>query len=111
MSISVLTNTVTVTLTWFADSPAFGSWRCICSLCGELIKLSDGPPLRVWRCTNKKGERGEEARLHRDCFVLLRVPPVPDVVPFINEIENAPSGETQKLWRRSNNARKNRRAA
>lgn len=85
MSISALGEVLTVTLHWFGDSPAAGSWRCVCSLCGEVIGPKDGPPLRVWRMST-----GEEARLHRACFALLREPPVACVEPFTHLIEDAP---------------------
>lgn len=85
MSISVV-DKFTAFLHWFPDSPEFGSWRCICSLCGEVIRQQDGPPLRVWR-------RDEEARLHRACFVLLTEPRVETVAgPFMRLVIDAPPG-------------------
>jgi hypothetical protein len=73
-------------LKWFPDSPEFGSWRCLCSLCGEAIRLQDGPPLRIWR-----KDEGMEARLHRSCLTLLLHPPLPTVVgPFIRLLLEAP---------------------
>lgn len=85
MSINVMGN-FSASLHWFPDSPAFGSWRCLCSLCGEVIRLPDGPPLRIWRDTT-----GEEARLHRSCLNLLLEPRVLSVAgPFLRLLREAP---------------------
>lgn len=84
MSVDVTGDSMQASLHWFPNSPPAGSWRLLCSFCGEVVRPSDGPPLRIWN------RDGDEARLHRACFALLREPPVACVAPFIEAMKTYP---------------------
>jgi hypothetical protein len=84
MSIDVSGDSMNATLRWFNNSPPVNSWLLLCSLCGIAIRPSDGPPLRAWN------RQGQEARLHRACFALLRNPPCAAVEPFLEQMKTAP---------------------
>lgn len=50
------------TITWFQDSPDAGLPECVCSLCGQMIRLED-IPIRAFN-----PQTNLEARFHFDCF-------------------------------------------
>lgn len=84
MSFDVTGNEVRATLKWWNDSPPEGSRRLRCSLCGEVIRPQDGPPLRVWN------QLHQEARLHRACLALISCPPMKCAKPFLEALKDAP---------------------